>query len=100
MLAEFVYISNFTEGLVVPIPTFCDASTVTAVVPAVLMFNMPVLSAVDISPPAPLVEASILEAIYFSYNTTQRCPLGTVTVAPEAIVTGPTDKPFLFVANV
>jgi len=78
----------------------CDASIITAVVPAVCMFNMPVLSAVVITPPAPLVEAFILEAIYFSYNTTQRCPLGTVTVAPEATVIGPILNPLVLVVNV
>ena len=44
--------------------------------------------------PAPLVEAFI-EAIYFSYNTTQRAPLGTVTTTPELIVIGPVLIAFL-----
>jgi hypothetical protein len=52
-------------GLETPIPTFCDAFTVIAVVPAVCMFKIPLLSAVVITPPTPAVEALIIEAIFF-----------------------------------
>jgi hypothetical protein len=39
-------------------------------------------------PPVPVVIAFIVDAIYFSYKTNQRLPLGTV-IAPIT-VTGPT----------
>jgi hypothetical protein len=52
---------------------------------------MPVLSAVVISPPAPLVLAFIDDAILFPYKITQRLPLGTVIVTPLATVIGPAD---------
>ena len=45
------------------------------------------------TPPEP-VNALILEVIIYPYNTTHRCPEGTVTVTPDAIVIGPTDIPF------
>ena len=96
------------DGTVVPLTlnVLPDATAnpvediVAIVVPPDCMFKVPVLSAVVINPPAPAVEASILEAIYFSYNTTQRCPLGTVTATPEAIVIGPTLNPLVLVVNV
>ena len=64
------------------------------------ILRLPVLSAVVIMPPAPDVEAFIELAIYISYNITQRAPDGTVTAAPELIVTGPTENPFLPEVNV
>jgi hypothetical protein len=57
--------SNLLTGLVVPIPTFCDASIVTAVVPAVCKAKIPVPSAVW-TMAAGLVLAFMVDAIYFS----------------------------------
>ena len=75
---------------------FCDASSVSAVVPAVPVFNSnePVVSAVCTSAD-PAVVPAVIELIFFPYKTTQRWPLGTVTVTPESIVIGPTLMPFL-----
>ena len=48
----------------------------------------------------PLVEPTKTIDICFPYRTTQRCPLGTVTVAPELMVIGPTDSALNPVLNV
>jgi hypothetical protein len=65
-VADFAFAcdtSSLVAGVAVPTPTFCEAFTVIAVVPAVCMFKIPVLSAVVITPPTPEVDALSVEAI-------------------------------------
>ena len=55
--------SNLFDMLDVPMPTFCEAFTVTAVVPAVCSCKTPDVSAVVINPPD--VAALIMLAMIF-----------------------------------
>ena len=82
-----------------PVLPLRDETTleVKAIVPLVAGKSITVVPATagSCSVTLPLVEPNQTLDICFPYKITQRLPLGTVTVAPESILIGPTDEAFL-----
>jgi hypothetical protein len=89
---------EYVVALNVPVTATPVGVALNTVVPADCKFRVPDVSAVWTKPA--VVDASIVVAIYISYNTTQRDPLGTVTTIPLLIDMGPEETALLFVVIV